>query len=215
MENLASSPPCTPSSNTGVFMLPKKCPQDQRSCDHQDDSKSYEHGRRALSMFQQHQISRAKVTAQNFSGLSWDLFYLFLGPLPPSDLVQVWHTETDQYCLIWGTQPLVTKLAKLHWVNVPHQQPGQHCCLLMTILRSSTARPLIHLCQAEAARSCPSTARLTKPGFALPAGSHMLSLGMGSSRGHACGLCSPTERPYRLPHAIHTANHCQQVEHVW
>lgn len=89
MENLTSFPPRAPNGNTGVCVLPKKRPQDRRSCDRQDDSKSYEHSRRAFSMFQQHQISRAKVTVENFSGLSWDLFYLNLGPLPPSHLVQV------------------------------------------------------------------------------------------------------------------------------
>jgi len=51
-ENLTSFPCCTP---TGACMLPKKCPQD-RSCDCQDDSESYKHGRRAFSMFHQHQI---------------------------------------------------------------------------------------------------------------------------------------------------------------
>lgn len=89
MENLTSFPPRAPNSNTGVCVLPKKRPQDRRSCDRQDDSKSYEHSRRAFSMFQQHQISRAKVTVENFSGLSWGLFYLHLGPVPPSHLVQV------------------------------------------------------------------------------------------------------------------------------
>lgn len=41
MENLTSFPLHTHNSNTEVSVVPEKCPQDKRSCDHQDDLKSF------------------------------------------------------------------------------------------------------------------------------------------------------------------------------
>lgn len=120
-----------------------------------------------------------------------------------------------------GNIAFSTKLAKLHRVNLPHHQPGQQSRLLMKSLWSSLAYPLIHRLPCSGlprpARAQPTSPRLVSLCQQGPtwSGGCMLSVGRGSSRAHACGLCPPAERPYRLPHSIHAANHCQQVEQTF